>query len=105
MITMCSSIIEFEARAACHLQRNPFESSICNAFQWDGWDKLLSAIKEAEAKVKDCAQRKSLNDIRKIFGKFDELKNEIIDEIGEQFSRLEMRQETIDRKQKVDAFL
>ncbi|KAH6716446.1 hypothetical protein BKA61DRAFT_548460, partial [Leptodontidium sp. MPI-SDFR-AT-0119] len=99
--TACCNIIEFQARAACFLQGNPMESAIRNAFKWDGWDNLLSAINEAETKVKDCAERKSMNDICKIFVKFDELK----DEIGDKFSKLAETQEAIDRKQRVDTFL
>ena len=105
MTTACSNIIEFQARAACHLQLNPIESAIRNAFKWDGWEKLLSAIKEAEANVRECAERKGWRDIQKIFDRLDELKNESKHEISDQFSRQEMRQETIARKKKVDAFL
>jgi hypothetical protein len=101
----CCNIIEFQARAACFLQLNPIESAIRNTFKWDGWDKLLLAIKEAEAMVKDCAERKSLNDICNIFDKLDKLENKIIDKMGEGFSKLAETQEAIDRKQRINTFL
>lgn len=101
----CRNIIEFQARAACSLQRNLLESTIRNMFKWDGWNDLLLAIREAEARVKDNAERKSMNDICKIFEKLDESENNIRERIGEGFSRLAETQEAIDRKQKVDEFL
>ena len=103
--TACCNIIEFQARTACFLQLNPIESAIRNTFKWDGWDELLLAIKEAEARVKDCAERKSLNDICNIFDKLDELENKITDKMGEGFSKLAGTQEAIDRKQRVDTCL
>jgi ankyrin repeat protein len=102
---VCRNIIEFQARAACFLQRNPVESTIRNMFKWDGWDGILSAIKEAESKVKDCARRKSMNDVCKIYDKLSEINNDIVGGVGEGFSRLAETQEAIDRKTRVDAFL
>jgi len=61
---------------------------------------LLSAIKEAETKVKDCAKRKSMNGICKIFNKLDELENKIIDKMSE----LAEIQKAIDRKKRVETF-
>ncbi|KAH0538836.1 hypothetical protein FGG08_004612 [Glutinoglossum americanum] len=101
----CGSIIEFQARAACFLQLNPLESAIRNTFKWDGWNDLLSAIKDAETRVKDCAERKSLNDICKIFDKLDEIENNIIEKMDEGFSRLAGIQEAIDRNKRAETFL
>ena len=63
MIKLCSNIVEFQARAACHLQKNVMESTIRNAFKLDEWDRLLSTIKRSEIKVKDFAGRKQMHDI------------------------------------------
>jgi len=77
------------------------ESAIRDAFKVDGWDKLLSAIKEGEARVKDYAERKNMNYVLKIFAKVDDLKYEINDG----FSKLAMTYEEIDRNQKIDQLL
>ena len=103
--TACYNIIEFQARAACYLHDKRFKSAIRDAFKLDGWNDLLTAIKEAEARVKDCAERMGLNGICKIFNRVDKLKDEIVDGIGEHFSDMKMKQETIDRNQKVNSFL
>jgi ankyrin repeat protein len=90
MTTACSIIIEFQARAACHLQRNLAESTFRNAFKRDGWEKLRPAMEKAEADVKGCAERKGWQDIQKIL---------------KTINQQEMKQETIDREKKVDDFL
>ncbi|KAL9062687.1 MAG: hypothetical protein Q9157_008713, partial [Trypethelium eluteriae] len=67
MIAACMNIIEFQARTALDLHRNPLESAIRDAFQIDGWDKLLSSIKEAEVSIRECADRKGLREVEVIF--------------------------------------
>ncbi|KIW24505.1 hypothetical protein, variant [Cladophialophora immunda] len=101
----CRNIIEFQTRAVCFLQLNPVESKIRNMFKWDRWDELLLAIKDAEAKIQGCAERKSLNVICNIFNKLDEVKTELRGTIDEGFSKVAATQEAIARKKSASTFL
>ena len=98
---VCCNIIEFQARAACVLQASRVESAIRDAFKVDEWDKLLSAIKEGEARVKDYAERKNMNYVLEIFAKVNDLEHKIDDGL----SKLAMTHEEIDRNQKIDQLL
>jgi ankyrin repeat protein len=104
MTTTCASIIEFQAKATCFLERNPVESAIRNAFELEKWGKLLSAIKEAELDVRGCAERRGWGEVQAIFPKIDELrkdvKNDFIEVLAQQFENREEEQKAIKRQEK-----
>jgi ankyrin repeat protein len=84
------------------------ESAIRNAFKLDGWDNLLSEIKKAEAGVKNCAERKNMNEIGKIFINVNNIKQEMSSlecAVSDGLSHVATTQREIDREGKVDTFL
>ncbi|KAI9661218.1 MAG: hypothetical protein M1821_009545 [Bathelium mastoideum] len=101
MIAACTNIIEFQARAALYLQLNPLESAIRDAIKIDGWDKLLSSIKEAEVSVRECAERKGLREVEAIF----ETVQDIPHYIHEGFDRRDRALASLDRDRQVYSFL
>jgi hypothetical protein len=109
MTTTCANIIEFQARTTCFLERNPVESAIRNAFKLDEWDKLLSAIKDAESDVRGYAEREGWREIQAIFPKFDELrtgvKNDLKELLAQQLVNAEEKQSAMRQQKDTDDFL
>jgi hypothetical protein len=82
-------------------------SAIRNAFKLDGWDNLLSEIKKAEVRVKNCAEMKNMNDIGKIFVNVNDLKemSSLKRAVSDGLSQVATTQKEIDREEKADTFL
>lgn len=51
MAKVCSHILEFLDRAACHLKKHPITQTLKDMFNQSEWDDLLLAIEDAEARV------------------------------------------------------
>ena len=51
MTAQCVHILDFLARAACHLKKPAFVQTLIDVSGQGGWDDLVSAIKEAEHRV------------------------------------------------------
>ncbi|PMD29784.1 hypothetical protein L207DRAFT_444908, partial [Hyaloscypha variabilis F] len=66
MTDLCSHILEFLARAACHLQKHPITRTLKDMFNQGEWDTLLSAVEAAEARVRKHSAVNGWNSIRTI---------------------------------------
>ncbi|CZR53464.1 uncharacterized protein PAC_03342 [Phialocephala subalpina] len=66
MTKLCSHILEFLARAACHLEKHPITRTLKDMFNQVEWDTLLSAIKDAEARVYNHSAVNGWKDVRMI---------------------------------------
>ncbi len=66
MTELCSRILEFLARAACHLKKHPITQTLKDMFNQGGWDDLLSAIQDAKAPVYEHSEVNSWKEIRMI---------------------------------------
>ena len=66
MTKLCSHILEFLARAACHLEKHPITRTLKDMFNQGDWDTLLSAIKDAEARVNKHSAVNGWKDVRMI---------------------------------------
>ncbi|OCK76743.1 hypothetical protein K432DRAFT_305689, partial [Lepidopterella palustris CBS 459.81] len=66
MTNLCSGILEFLARAACHLQKHPVTRILKDMFNQGEWDVLLAAIKNAEARLINHSTVSGWKDVRMI---------------------------------------
>lgn len=66
IIELCSHILEFLARAACHLEKKSAARKLVDMFNQENWDDLLSNIKKAQALVEQHSTVKFQTEIRAI---------------------------------------
>ncbi|OCK88373.1 uncharacterized protein K441DRAFT_589048, partial [Cenococcum geophilum 1.58] len=52
LTTLYSQILEFQARALCHLSNHPVAQFLKNMFKYDGWGTLLQDIQGSESQCK-----------------------------------------------------
>ncbi|KAM3065249.1 hypothetical protein ACMFMF_011190 [Clarireedia jacksonii] len=97
MTKLCSHIIEFLARAACHLKKNPIAQKLKDMFRQGEWDVLLSEIKNAEAHVRDHSIVIGWMEVRTIKEDLEK------DRLAQQTATLHQKTET--RRERVSAFL
>jgi ankyrin repeat domain-containing protein 50 len=97
MTKLCSYILEFLARAACHLEKHPITRTLKDMFNQGEWDTLLSAIKGAEARVYNHSAVNGWKDVRMIREAQEK------DQLVQQTATLS--KETAARNEKITAFL
>ena len=97
MTNLCSHILEFLARAACHLQKHPITRTLKDMFNQGEWDVLLSAIKNAEARVEKHSAVNGWKYVRMIREAQEK------DELAQRTATLS--KETVTRNEKITAFL
>ena len=97
MTELCSRILEFLARAACHLQKHPITRTLKDMFNQGEWDVLLSAIQDAKARVNEHSGVNGWKEIRMIREAQEK------DQLAQQTATL--RKETTARNEKITAFL
>lgn len=66
MTELCCRLLEFLARATCHLKKHPVTKTLKDMFNQGGWDSLLSAIEDAKARVNEHSGVNGLMEIREI---------------------------------------
>ena len=52
LTTLYSQVLEFQARALCHLSKHPVTQFFKDMFQYDGWDTLLQEMQVSESRCK-----------------------------------------------------
>ena len=97
MTELCSRILEFLARAACHLKKHPITRTLKDMFNQGEWDVLLSAIRDAKARVNEHSGVNGWKEIRMIREAQEK------DQLAQQTATL--RKETAARNKKITAFL
>ncbi|KAH6714372.1 hypothetical protein BKA61DRAFT_517572, partial [Leptodontidium sp. MPI-SDFR-AT-0119] len=97
MTKLCSHILEFLTRAACHLEKHSITRTLKDMFNQGEWDTLLSAIKDAEARVRNHSAVNGWKDVRMIREAQEK------DQLAQQTATLS--KETAARNEKVTAFL
>jgi hypothetical protein len=97
MTKLCFHILEFLARAACHLEKHPITRTLKDMFNQGEWDTLLSAIKDAEDRVNKHSAVNSWKDVRMIRQAQEK------DQLAQQ--TVTLSKETDARNEKITAFL
>ncbi|RDL30832.1 Uncharacterized protein BP5553_10177 [Venustampulla echinocandica] len=97
MIELCSYILEFLARAACHLKKHPITQTLKDMFNQGEWNVLLSAIKAAEARIINHSGVEGWKEVRMIR---EAQENNRLAQLAATLSK-----ETAARNEKITAFL
>ena len=66
MIELCSHILDFLARAACHLKKHPITQTLKDMFNQGEWNVLLFAIKDTEARITNRSRVERWKEVRMI---------------------------------------
>ncbi|KAL4939041.1 hypothetical protein BDV06DRAFT_225432 [Aspergillus oleicola] len=71
LVSLYCKVIEFQARALCHLQKRTVSRHIRNMFKQEGWDDLLKEIQDLDnstekftSRIENAEVRKRLEDIQ-----------------------------------------